>query len=180
MKKVEVIGTKEFGFRGNLKIECNENRLPFIGNIFSLNKENVLKLIDSMSIGEVIKVSSTDFKDDEVSCKNFKISFKKNYIASDVTFVANKFRINGGKMIDKIILSITGLENLIRETGDIIMNTCFYVDSYLVNAWINKLSCIDDNKNISINFIVKEKDKEVFKGEADIDTVFSLIDKILK
>lgn len=178
--KTEVIGTKELGFKGILKIECNENRLTYISNILSLDKETVLKFIDSMSIGEVVKVSSTGFEDNEVSCENFTTSLKKNYVASDVTFVANKFRLNG-KIIDKIIFSITGLENLLRKTGDIIMNTSLCVDKYLINAWINKLSCVDDD-SITIHFIVKEKEngKEVFKGEADINTVFSLIDEIIK
>ena len=61
------------------------------------------------------------------------------------------------------------------------MNTSLRVDKYLINAWINKLSCVDDD-SITIHFVAKEKEngKEVFKGEADINTVFSLIDSILK
>lgn len=169
-----------------MKYEINEKNLFVkssslkalydLKDAMSWDRKDALSFITKLNDGDKLFVKGNDFLDDEVAVKSFNVYIEKDWISS-IKLEIHNLKFHNGETIEYLLVNASGIENLLRKKGDVVVNVDAKLGNVRAKGWLSHIITVDND--YLFNFIIKNENEEI-KGKLSIEEVFSILDKILK
>lgn len=140
-----------------IKIAISRILIMYLTNLFNLNKEDCLYIINSLGLSDSISYSKNNKIDiSSIEIKNIFSVFNKNLVSVLGFIVKNKKQINNSKLVMDIIVSFINKQNLKKELSADVLGT-----SYSLNSLFSKKIKILRNVKLRSTYFSIKKQQDV-------------------